>query len=158
MTSVQLATEKTDIRRNRLLRPMQSQPNLRTTTSTQLTHAYSNNQKPKEMSRTQHKLLLQRQSFLADDKDYLEHPTNMKRLTKELDRVNREYRCVRHFEHPLAQSLRRVVANNEPAPRLYRRSSAQELLLQQQQSTGLLGRIFGQPQTPPHVKRHSPPC
>ncbi|KAG0166395.1 hypothetical protein DFQ30_007235 [Apophysomyces sp. BC1015] len=61
-----------------------------------------------QVSRTQHKLLLQRQSFLADDKDYLEFPANMRRLTKELDRVNREYRCVRYFEDPLVASFRRV--------------------------------------------------
>ncbi|ORZ02789.1 hypothetical protein BCR43DRAFT_500776 [Syncephalastrum racemosum] len=111
---------------------------------------------PPVMSRTQHKLMLQRQSFLADDKDYLEHPNNMRRLTKELDRVNREYRFVRHFEDPLAESFRRVASSSpppnlymnnnsyntssaehpayyrtspSPPPRLNRRSSAQECLL-----------------------------
>ena len=154
MAAVQLPNSKpvkddslhsTDMRRNRFLRPMQSQPNLRyattTTPSIQLTatHAiYTNNnisnnnnnsnnssnsspitssskkqgQQP-QPSRTQNKLLLQRQSFLADDKDYLEHPANMRRLTKELDRVNREYQSIRYFEHPLAESFRRVaLANN----------------------------------------------
>ncbi|KAI8647659.1 hypothetical protein BD408DRAFT_408293 [Parasitella parasitica] len=61
-----------------------------------------------ELSRTQHKLMLQRQSFLADDKNYLDHPDNMRRLTKELDRVNREYKCVRQFQDPLALSIKRV--------------------------------------------------
>ncbi|KAF1807715.1 hypothetical protein V8B55DRAFT_1025592 [Mucor lusitanicus] len=61
-----------------------------------------------ELSRTQHKLLLQRQSFLADDKNYLDHPDNMRRLTKELDRVNREYKCVKQFQDPLALSIKRV--------------------------------------------------
>ncbi|KAI8393274.1 uncharacterized protein BYT42DRAFT_610 [Radiomyces spectabilis] len=106
-----------------------------------------------ELSRTQHKLMLQRQSFLADDKNHLNHPANMRRLTKELDRVNREYQCVRHFEDPMVESLKRVSAtqrqhgmapslsnpssvasswsstsstlsSHTPAPRLERRSSA----------------------------------
>jgi hypothetical protein len=65
-----------------------------------------------EWSRTQQKLMLQRQSFLADDKNYLEHPDNMRRLTKELDRVNREYRCLRQFEDPLALSFKRLTAQS----------------------------------------------
>ncbi|KAI7894562.1 uncharacterized protein EV154DRAFT_560212 [Mucor mucedo] len=59
-------------------------------------------------SRTQHKLQLQRLSFLTNDKNYLDHPKNMKRLTKEIDRVNREYRCVRRFEDPIQESFRRL--------------------------------------------------
>lgn len=141
------------------LRPMQSQPNMRyaatATSTTQVTpftvHAISppstppslttpshtQQQQQQPMSRTQQKLMLQRQCFLADDKNYLDHPTNMKRLTKELDRVNREYRYIRHFEDPLAASFRRVAAaaaasasssSLSPNPTLQRRSSAQEIL------------------------------
>ncbi|KAI8972765.1 hypothetical protein BDB01DRAFT_854418 [Pilobolus umbonatus] len=66
-----------------------------------------------EWSRTQHKLMLQRQSFLADDKNYLDHPDNMRKLTKELERVNREYRCVRQFEDPLALSIQRVTTQQQ---------------------------------------------
>lgn len=152
------------------LRPMQSQPNMRyaatATSTTQVTpftvHAISppstppsfmtstQTQQPSKqpqqqpMSRTQQKLMLQRQCFLADDKNYLDHPTNMRRLTKELDRVNREYRYIRHFEDPLAASFRRVTAaaassssssslSSSPSssycsPTLQRRSSAQEIL------------------------------
>ncbi|KAJ8659039.1 hypothetical protein O0I10_005077 [Lichtheimia ornata] len=161
------------------LRPMQSQPNMRyaatATSTTQVTpftvHAISppstlpsfmtsttHTQQPSKqpqqqpMSRTQQKLMLQRQCFLADDKNYLDHPTNMRRLTKELDRVNREYRYIRHFEDPLAASFRRVTAaaaasssssssftstttsslspssSNYCSPILQRRSSAQEIL------------------------------
>lgn len=68
-------------------------------------------QHPSELSRTQHKLQLQRLSFLTNDKNYLDHPQNMKRLTKELDRVNREYRNVRRFEDPVKESLKRLVAS-----------------------------------------------
>lgn len=59
-------------------------------------------------NRTQHKLQLQRLSFLTNDKNYLDHPKNMKRLTKELDRVNREYRCVRRYEDPVSESFKRL--------------------------------------------------
>lgn len=59
-------------------------------------------------SRTQHKLQLQRLSFLTNDKNYLDHPQNMRRLTRELDRVDREYRNVRRYEDPLKQSLKRL--------------------------------------------------
>lgn len=62
-----------------------------------------------QQSRTQHKMMLQRQSFLADDKNYLDHPDNMRRLTKEIERVNREYRCVRQFQDPFALSVQRVL-------------------------------------------------
>lgn len=61
-----------------------------------------------ELNRTQHKLQLQRQSFLANDKDYLNHPKNMKRLTKELDRINKEYKCLRQYHDPLSESFKRL--------------------------------------------------
>ncbi|CAO3614223.1 unnamed protein product [Mucor hiemalis] len=63
---------------------------------------------PVSSNRTQHKLQLQRLSFLTNDKNYLDHPKNMKRLTKELDRVNREYRCVRRYEDPVSESFKRL--------------------------------------------------
>jgi hypothetical protein len=62
-----------------------------------------------ELSRTQYKLQLQRLSFLTNDKNYLDHPQNMKRLTKELDRVNREYRNVRRYQDPVKESFKRLV-------------------------------------------------
>lgn len=68
-------------------------------------------QQQTELSRTQHKLQLQRLSFLTNDKNYLDHPQNMKRLTKELDRVNREYRNVRRYEDPVKESFKRLVAS-----------------------------------------------
>jgi hypothetical protein len=78
----------------------------------------NNNNKTTEISRTQHKLMLQRQSFLADDKNYLDHPDNMRRLTKELDRVNREYRCVKQYQDPFALSLKRVMQQQQQCPSL----------------------------------------
>lgn len=80
-----------------------------------LSHAKTNMyyyQEIKRTSRTQDKLLLQRQSFLADDKNYLNHPDNMKRLTKELERMNKEYRHLKQFCDPFTMSLKRVLLNN----------------------------------------------
>lgn len=73
------------------------------------TNEEDNKKLQQQQSRTQHKMMLQRQSFLADDKNYLDHPDNMRRLTKEIERVNREYRCVRQFQDPFALSVQRVL-------------------------------------------------
>lgn len=98
---------------------------LRSLPSTQITtcnvHAHKecnvvSRQKPVEISRTQHKLMLQRQSFLADDKNYLDHPDNMRRLTKELDRVNREYKCLKQYQDPFVLSLKRVMQQQLDSP------------------------------------------
>ena len=43
-----------------------------------------------------------------NDKDYLNHPKNMKRLTKELDRINKEYKCLRQYHDPLSESFKRL--------------------------------------------------
>ncbi|KAG2178932.1 hypothetical protein INT43_001779 [Umbelopsis isabellina] len=72
--------------------------------------AIAANAQPHNLSRTQHKLLLQRQYVFAADRNYLAHPKNMLRLTKEMDRVNREYHQVRKFEDPMAESLRRITS------------------------------------------------
>ncbi|KAG2237871.1 hypothetical protein INT48_002175 [Thamnidium elegans] len=69
---------------------------------------------PTTSSRTQHKLQLQRLFVLTNDKNYLDHPKNMRRLTKELDRVNREYRCVRRFQDPVQESFRRLGQKARP--------------------------------------------
>ncbi|CAO3631501.1 unnamed protein product [Mucor fragilis] len=74
-------------------------------------HQQQQQQQQSELSRTQHKMQLQRLSFLTNDKNYLDHPQNMKRLTKELDRVNREYRNVRRYEDPVKESFKRLVAS-----------------------------------------------
>ncbi|KAH8554328.1 hypothetical protein BGW37DRAFT_484323 [Umbelopsis sp. PMI_123] len=99
--------------------------------------AIAANAQPHNLSRTQHKLLLQRQHVFASDKNYLAHPANMLRLTKEMDRVNREYHQVRKFEDPMTASLRRVAqrladskhefALQHHAERLSRSSSASSL-------------------------------
>ncbi|KAI9307948.1 acyl CoA binding protein-domain-containing protein [Cunninghamella echinulata] len=67
-------------------------------------------------NRTQRKLSLQRQWFLANDKNYLDHPTNMKRLTKEINRVNKEYTYLLQYEDPLHDSFKRLVTPNLYSP------------------------------------------
>ncbi|KAG0166954.1 hypothetical protein DFQ28_007217 [Apophysomyces sp. BC1034] len=65
------------------------------------------------ISRTQQKLLLQRQHCLVDDENNPGHPRNMLRLTRELERVGREYRCVRQYQDPMKDSLMRCIEHRE---------------------------------------------
>ncbi|KAG9296182.1 hypothetical protein G9A89_014774 [Geosiphon pyriformis] len=62
------------------------------------------------ISRTQQKLLLQRQHFLADDENFLIHPRNQLRLTKVIERINREQSSVLLYRDPMLESLQRVFA------------------------------------------------
>ena len=95
-----------------------SPPSIQLTTLT--AHAqYSNEDNTRPTSRTQYKMMLQRQSFLADDKNHLDHPENMRRLTKELDRVNREYKSLKQYQDPLALSIQRVLATHHHHPILF---------------------------------------
>lgn len=110
------------------LSPPCSSSSSSSTETTSRKPSYHNLQQPATtiaMSRTQHKILLQRQSFLADDKNYLDHPDNMRRLTKELDRVNREYRYVKQFQDPFALSIKRVIRQQQQQPLLHSHSNNQ---------------------------------
>jgi hypothetical protein len=60
------------------------------------------------MSRTQQKLMLMRQHFLADDENYLNHPRNQVKLTKVMERINREYDSITMFRDPVIESMQRV--------------------------------------------------
>ncbi|KAI8145741.1 hypothetical protein BJV82DRAFT_23436 [Fennellomyces sp. T-0311] len=73
---------------------------------------------PHGISRTQQKLLLQRQHCLVDDENNLAHPRNMRRLTHEMERVAREYRCVRRYRDPMLESLERCLGKESPPQRL----------------------------------------
>jgi len=68
---------------------------------------------PAAMTRTQQKLLLQRQHFLADDENNLAHPRNQLRLTKEMEHVNREYMYVRRYQDPMTDSLIRCMEKKQ---------------------------------------------
>ncbi|KAI7874170.1 hypothetical protein K492DRAFT_174757 [Lichtheimia hyalospora FSU 10163] len=76
------------------------------------------NAQPPGMSRTQQKLLLQRQHCLVDDENNLGHPKNMRRLTRELERVGREYQCVRRYHDPMTESLQRCLEQQQQQPRM----------------------------------------
>ncbi|CAI2164199.1 14033_t:CDS:2 [Funneliformis geosporum] len=54
------------------------------------------------------KLFLQRQHFLADDENYLIHPRNQLRLTKVIERINREHAAILLCRDPIIESLQRV--------------------------------------------------
>ncbi|KAL1923479.1 uncharacterized protein VTP21DRAFT_8459 [Calcarisporiella thermophila] len=65
------------------------------------------------LSRTQQKLFLQRQHVLAEDPNHLAHPRNQRLLKKEMERLNREYVCLRRFEDPIMDSLQRCFARKQ---------------------------------------------
>ncbi|CAG8477603.1 12583_t:CDS:2 [Gigaspora rosea] len=62
------------------------------------------------ISRTQQKLLLQRDYFLADDENYIIHPHNQRRLTKAIERINREHAAISLYRDPMIESLQRTFA------------------------------------------------
>jgi hypothetical protein len=68
---------------------------------------------PTAMTRTQQKLLLQRQHFLADDENNLAHPRNQLRLTKEMEHMDREYMYLRRYQDPMTDSLIRCVKKQQ---------------------------------------------
>ncbi|GAA5802916.1 hypothetical protein HPULCUR_008391 [Helicostylum pulchrum] len=65
-------------------------------------------QQPTGITRTQQKLLLQREQTLIHDENHIAHPKNMIRLTREMERMGKEYRCVRKYQDPMMDSLKRV--------------------------------------------------
>ncbi|KAK9763163.1 hypothetical protein K7432_010409 [Basidiobolus ranarum] len=68
-----------------------------------------NSKQTPNLSRTQHKLMVQRQHFLAEDEKSLLHPKNQIRLSREMERINREYTSLQMFEDPLTESLSRTM-------------------------------------------------
>lgn len=64
---------------------------------------------PSNLSRTQQKLLLQKQQALVEDENSPVHPRNMHKLNKEFDMVGREYRCIKRYEDPMRASLMRCI-------------------------------------------------
>ncbi|KAI9342704.1 hypothetical protein BD770DRAFT_398522 [Pilaira anomala] len=57
------------------------------------------------LSRTQQKLMLQRQQSQLQDESSPTHPRNMQKTQKELDLLNREYKCIKKFRDPMKESL-----------------------------------------------------
>ncbi|KAI8884859.1 hypothetical protein K501DRAFT_284666 [Backusella circina FSU 941] len=65
------------------------------------------------MTRTQQKLMLQREQTLVSDENSVSHPKNMLRLTREMEKIGREYRCVKRYEDPMMASLMRCQQKKE---------------------------------------------
>ncbi|KAI9295605.1 hypothetical protein K502DRAFT_364877 [Neoconidiobolus thromboides FSU 785] len=61
------------------------------------------------ISRTQAKLMLQRQHSYNEDESSLNHPQNQIKLSKELDKINREFLWLRKYHNPVQDSLTRVM-------------------------------------------------
>lgn len=72
-------------------------------------------QQPSGMTRTQQKILLQREQSLVHDENNIAHPKNMIRLTREMEKMGKEYRCVRKFRDPMMESLKRCCQQERPA-------------------------------------------
>ncbi|KAG0029186.1 hypothetical protein BGZ81_004048 [Podila clonocystis] len=64
-------------------------------------------------SRTQQKLWLQRENLYTADEDEMAHRG---RIQKEMDRINREYKCVRMGQDPSIESMLRCLAQAGTAP------------------------------------------
>ncbi|RCI01789.1 hypothetical protein CU098_001532 [Rhizopus stolonifer] len=74
-------------------------------------------QQQPNMSRTQQKLMLQKQQCSAQDENSPLHPKNVQKLNKELDTIKRQYRCIKRYEDPLRASLMRCIEKLEPRNR-----------------------------------------
>ena len=71
------------------------------------------NAQPSGMTRTQQKILLQREQSFVHDENNIAHPKNMIRLTREMEKMGKEYRCVRKFQDPMMDSLKRCYQKNK---------------------------------------------
>lgn len=68
-------------------------------------------QPQKTMSRTQQKLMLQRQQSQVQDETSPIHPRNMQRINKEIEILSREYKCLKRYQDPMKDSLIRCLEN-----------------------------------------------
>ncbi|GAA5810977.1 hypothetical protein MFLAVUS_004406 [Mucor flavus] len=66
-------------------------------------------QKKNNLSRTQQKLMLQRQQSQLEDESSPMHPRNLQKLNKELETLRRHYRSIRNFHDPMKDSLIRCL-------------------------------------------------
>ncbi|KAI8058777.1 hypothetical protein BDF21DRAFT_348746 [Thamnidium elegans] len=65
--------------------------------------------KRNNLSRTQQKLMLQRQQSQLEDESSPMHPRNMQKINKELETLGRHYRSVKNFHDPMKDSLIRCL-------------------------------------------------
>ncbi|KAG0359274.1 hypothetical protein BGZ54_010026, partial [Gamsiella multidivaricata] len=91
----------------------------------------NNGSKTGTLSRTQQKLWLQRENVQDVDEDEM---ARRGRVQKEMDRINREYKCVRMTLDPSMDSMLRCLARCGKSPlELQQQQQLQQQLLQQQQ-------------------------
>ncbi|KAG0213931.1 hypothetical protein BGX28_003109 [Mortierella sp. GBA30] len=91
-----------------------------------------NGSKTGTLSRTQQKLWLQRENLQDIDEDEM---ARRGRMHKEMDRINREYKCVRMTLDPSLDSLLRCLTRNGKSPLQLQQQQPQQPQLQQQQQT-----------------------
>ncbi|KAI9256014.1 hypothetical protein BY458DRAFT_519866 [Sporodiniella umbellata] len=77
------------------------------------------NSKPPSISRTQQKLMLQRQQAQTDDETSPIHPKNMQRLNKEWELVGKEYKCIKRYQDPVRMSLSRCLDHSDTKQQTY---------------------------------------
>lgn len=68
------------------------------------------------MSRTQQKLMLQKQQSQVDDETSPIHPRNMQKINKELEILSKETRCIKRYVDPMRASLIRCSEKNTQKP------------------------------------------
>ncbi|KAF9982816.1 hypothetical protein BGZ75_005702 [Mortierella antarctica] len=107
-----------------------------------------NGSKTGTLSRTQQKLWLQRENLQDIDEDEM---ARRGRMQKEMDRINREYKCVRMTLDPSLDSLLRCLARSGKSPLQLQQQQHQQPQhpIQQQQQQ--------QPQALSQNQRHHPP-
>ncbi|KAI8992260.1 hypothetical protein BDB01DRAFT_777749 [Pilobolus umbonatus] len=70
------------------------------------------------ISRTQQKLMLQRQQAQVEDEHNPAHPRNMQRLNKEFELMGREYKNIKRYEDPMRSSLLRCMCKLKEPPHI----------------------------------------
>ncbi|KAI9265432.1 hypothetical protein EDC94DRAFT_517064 [Helicostylum pulchrum] len=74
------------------------------------THTHTTSSKrTNNISRTQQKLMLQRQQSQLEDESSPMHPRNLQKLNKELETLGRHYRSIKNFHDPMKDSLIRCL-------------------------------------------------
>lgn len=74
----------------------------------------------RSISRTQQKLMLQRQQSQVQDETSPIHPRNMQKINKELEILSRETKCIKRYQDPMKDSLIRCLENLMKPPKVNR--------------------------------------
>jgi hypothetical protein len=74
------------------------------------------NSNPNMLSRTQQKLMLQRQQVQVEDETSALHPRNMLKINKELECLSKQYKCLKRYQDPMRASLVRCLEKKSKKP------------------------------------------